>query len=58
MSLEPSKDDETGMAWWNGLNERDRAYWAALAGTGIAKDAWEVFKRQSKWREQNADHGY
>jgi hypothetical protein len=35
-----------GMAWWNNLTERERAYWAKLAGTGRAKDAWEVFKRE------------
>lgn len=42
--LEPTKDDETGILWWNHLTERERAYWANLAGTGRAKDAWEAFK--------------
>jgi hypothetical protein len=37
-------DDELGMAWWNALSERERAHWAAAAGTGRAKDAWELFK--------------
>jgi hypothetical protein len=37
-------DDELGMAWWNGLSERERAHWAKAAGTGIAKDAWELWK--------------
>lgn len=40
--LELTKDDELGMAWWNGLTERERAHWAALAGTGRVKDAWEM----------------
>jgi len=41
-------DDELGMAWWNGLSERERAKWSAIAGnTGRAKDAWEAFKRGS-----------
>jgi hypothetical protein len=39
-----SDDDELGMAWWNGLSEAERAKWAKAAGTGIAKDAWELFK--------------
>lgn len=37
-------DDKLGMSWWNHLTERERAYWANLAETGRAKDAWEVFK--------------
>jgi len=40
---EMSSDDELGIIWWNRLTERAR--WAKLAGTGCAKDAWEVFKR-------------
>lgn len=38
-------DDELGMAWWNGLTDQDRTRWARLAGTGRAKDAWELFKK-------------
>lgn len=44
MPDDPTTDDELGMAWWNALTEQERARWAALAGTGRAKDAWEVFK--------------
>jgi hypothetical protein len=44
-SREPINDDELGMIWWNALSERERAYWANLAGTGRAKDAWELFKQ-------------
>jgi hypothetical protein len=44
--MQATKDDELGMAWWNGLSERERAHWAALAGTGRVKDAWELFKSQ------------
>jgi hypothetical protein len=41
-------DDELGVAWWNGLTERERAKWSAIAGnTGRPKDAWEAFKRGS-----------
>jgi hypothetical protein len=39
-----TNDDEVGMVWWNRLSEQDRAQWAKAAGTGIAKDAWELFK--------------
>lgn len=37
-------DDELGMKWWNELSERERAHWASAAGTGRAKDAWELWK--------------
>lgn len=33
-----------GMAWWNGLSERDRAGWQQRAGSAIAADAWTLFK--------------
>jgi hypothetical protein len=41
----PASDDELGMAWWNGLTKPERKRWANLAGTGRAKDAWELFKQ-------------
>jgi hypothetical protein len=42
----PSTDDELGIAWWNALSEKERAYWMHLAGdTGRAVDAWRAFKR-------------
>jgi hypothetical protein len=42
LAVEP--DDELGMVWWNALTEQDRIKWSRLAGTGRAKDAWEMFK--------------
>jgi hypothetical protein len=48
-------DDELGMAWWNALREQDRARWAKLAGTGRAKDAWELFKATPKADDPIAD---
>ena len=39
--------DELGMAWWNALTEQDRRKWSRL-GTGVAKDAWELFKLRDK----------
>jgi hypothetical protein len=41
-------DDELGMAWWNALTEQDRIKWSRLAGTGRAKDTWELAKDQAK----------
>lgn len=38
-------DAEKGMAWWNGLDEAERARWMKVAGdTGVAADAWSAFK--------------
>jgi hypothetical protein len=42
----PKNDDELGMIWWNALTERERRQWSRIAGdTGIARDAWQAFKR-------------
>ncbi|CAN7639422.1 ProQ/FinO family protein [Acidovorax sp. LjRoot129] len=38
-------DGEEGMAWWNGLDRRERAKWMKAAGeTAVAADAWNAFK--------------
>jgi hypothetical protein len=51
MTDKPTKDDELGMAWWNGMTDRERARWSAIAGnTGRAKDAWEAFKARPQWK--------
>jgi hypothetical protein len=49
LTIEPmTPDDKLGVAWWNGLTERERAKWSAIAGnTGRPKDAWEAFKKAS-----------
>jgi hypothetical protein len=48
-TMQASADDELGIAWWNGLSERERARWSREAGnTGRAKDAWEAFKRSQQ----------
>jgi hypothetical protein len=44
-AIKPTSDDEICMAWWNALTEQDRIKWSKLAGTGRAKDAWELYKR-------------
>lgn len=46
MTTPNESDGLLGMAWWNGLTERERIDWMARAGnTGVAADAWEAFKR-------------
>lgn len=38
-------DGEEGIAWWNGLDRREKAKWMKAAGnTGVAADAWNSFK--------------
>lgn len=46
-------DDEAGMTWWNSLTDQERSRWAALAGTGRAKDAWELFKAERRRNHLN-----
>ena len=41
-------DEAMGMAWWNSMSEQARSEWATKAGTGIAADAWEMFKAESQ----------
>lgn len=44
----PTTDELKGIAWWNGLDEVQRKDWMARAdNTGVAADAWAVFKRHS-----------
>jgi hypothetical protein len=45
-SLMRRADACLGLAWWNGLTERERSAWMFAAGdTGVAADAWEFYKR-------------
>jgi hypothetical protein len=40
-------DAQLGMDWWNGLPAAERREWMRRAGnTGVAADAWAVFKAQ------------
>jgi len=41
----PTPDEALGMAWWNGLSERQRAEWLRRAGSAVVADAWAAFKR-------------
>jgi hypothetical protein len=43
-----ASDAELGIAWWNHLSDRERARWAALAGTGRVVDAWELWKKSQR----------
>lgn len=48
VSEAPTADEAMGIAWWNGLDDAQRKDWMARAGnTGIAADAWAVFKSHS-----------
>ena len=39
------QDGEDGVAWWNGLDRRERAKWMKATGdTGVSADAWRAFK--------------
>ena len=48
--LKPTPDDEVGVAWRNALTEQNLLKWSRLAGTGRAKDAWELYKRSARSR--------
>jgi hypothetical protein len=40
-------DAQLGMTWWNNLTRAERDEWMRRAGdTGVAADAWSVFKAQ------------
>jgi hypothetical protein len=40
-----ASDAETGLNWWNSLDDDQREYWMKVAGnTGRAVDAWYAFK--------------
>lgn len=57
MEREPTKDEAAGMAWWNGLNESERAYWLRETGTAVVADAWAEWKRRKGFRELPAISG-
>jgi hypothetical protein len=38
-------DERSGMAWWNALTEKQRAYWLREAATAIVAEAWTAYKR-------------
>src|SRR6266581_6545046 len=42
-------DGRLGLAWWNQLSQAERIGWMHAAGdTGVAADAWEVYKRSEE----------
>lgn len=41
-----AKDAELGMAWFNGLTERERTEWLRRANSAVPADAWAAFKAQ------------
>lgn len=44
----PTPTEQAGMTWWNGLNERGRAYWLKRAGTAIPAEAWACYQAAPK----------
>jgi hypothetical protein len=42
--MQNDEDGRRGMEWWNGLTDDERHYWAKRAATGVAADAWELYK--------------
>lgn len=51
---EPTTDELAGLAWWNDMPDAQRAHWAKRAGTGVAADAWALFKA-GQYRIGNAE---
>ena len=37
-------DEQAGIDWWNGLTERDRAFWLQAATSAVPAEAWRFFK--------------
>jgi len=42
---EPTADEAAGMAWWNAIDEMERAKWFQIADSAVVADAWKAFKR-------------
>jgi len=38
------EDGRRGMEWWNNLADAERRFWATRAATGVAADAWTLYK--------------
>lgn len=55
MQSKPSEDGWSGLTWWNGLSEHERAYWLKRGGSAGPVDAWRAY--QQSWREAEAMPG-
>lgn len=40
----PTRDEQAGIDWWNGLSKAARGRWLASAGSAVPGDAWAHFK--------------
>jgi hypothetical protein len=40
---EPTPYERAGMAWWNGLSERDRKRWLKTANTCVVAEAYACY---------------
>lgn len=48
----PAADAELGMAWFNGMNERQRVAALRAADSAVPADAWEWWKRTAAGCEE------
>ncbi len=48
-TTEPTADELAGMAWWNGLDKSERAYWLAEARSAVPAEAWATYQSRSNW---------
>jgi len=46
LEREPTADEAAGIAWWNSIPERQRAFWLELTHSGSAAEAWTEYKRR------------
>jgi hypothetical protein len=41
--LSQDQNVQLGMAWWNGMQEHERARWLRMANTDVPAHAWRAF---------------
>ena len=46
---------QKGVDWWNGLQERERAHWMAVAMSAIPADAWAAYLRSEAYLDAQAE---
>jgi hypothetical protein len=51
-------DGRRGMEWWNSLTDDERRYWANRAATGVAADAWTLYKKATGLEKDAALSGF
>ena len=48
-TIEPTADESAGMDWWNSIDEAERAYWLAEAGSAVPADAWATYQSRPRY---------